>query len=213
MLQVQKNSRQIPSSKVYTADKEYNDLLYGYLQEISYPETINGKTNRYISKKQKNFSEISSALGGKMSRQTVSKRFAYLLDIGLLEYEEKYERYKLNLLDKNVSTLVPFETLRCINNALSVHAISIYVHLLNRYIAEQEKEFMINLTELISFIGLSPFANKNRMAVGDILKVLSLIGLIEKRTVFDAEKNKTHIFISKVYNVLKKDKDVEIMSC
>ena len=35
MLQRQADSRQIPKVKAYTANKKYNDLLYGVLQEMS----------------------------------------------------------------------------------------------------------------------------------------------------------------------------------
>ena len=34
-MQIEKNSRQIPSNERYTANKNYSDILYGYLQNIS----------------------------------------------------------------------------------------------------------------------------------------------------------------------------------
>ena len=47
-MKIQSNSRQIPDTDIYTADKKYCDLLYGVLQEMSYSETIGGVTTRYV---------------------------------------------------------------------------------------------------------------------------------------------------------------------
>ena len=54
-----------------------------------------------------------------LSRQVVSTKFKNLVKIGLVELIEEEKRYKLSYLDASVAMLIPIETLRKINNALS----------------------------------------------------------------------------------------------
>ena len=59
-MEIQRNSRQIPSVPQYTANKQYSDLLYGYLQNIS---SMDEKTGiRYIPKKEIKYTEIAEAI-------------------------------------------------------------------------------------------------------------------------------------------------------
>ena len=54
-MEIQKNSRQIPSNEIYTANKQYSDILYGYLQHNSQFFLIN--MFRYDKIKQNDFME------------------------------------------------------------------------------------------------------------------------------------------------------------
>jgi GTP-sensing pleiotropic transcriptional regulator CodY len=116
-LKIEKDSRQVPKIEKYTADKKYNDLLYSFLQAMSYSETINGETNRYVNKEDVVFSRLADQVG--LTRQVVSTKFKNLVKIGLVELIEEEKRYKLSYLDDSVAMLIPVETLRKINNALS----------------------------------------------------------------------------------------------
>ena len=77
MLQVQTNSRQMPSIEKYTADKKYNDILYGTLQEMSYAEVIDGVTARYVNKGDVAFATLGNKIG--LSRQVTSTKFKNLI--------------------------------------------------------------------------------------------------------------------------------------
>ena len=196
MLKIQSNSRQIPSIEKYTADKKYNDLLYGVLQEMSYLED----KNRYVNKKDINFTSLSGRIN--LSRQTTSSKFKNLIALGLIEYIEEEQRYKLNYLDKTLCSLVPYDTLRAINNTLSQNAISIFVYLLKRYIANGEKEYIVTMGQMKKFIGIAVSTSSNNCIITDILNILSLIGLVEY-TVVMTDKDKSNIVIKRVNNVIK----------
>lgn len=196
MLKIQSNSRQIPSIEKYTADKKYNDLLYGVLQEMSYLED----KNRYVNKKDINFTSLSGRIN--LSRQTTSSKFKNLIALGLIEYIEEEQRYKLNYLDKTLCSLVPYDTLRAINNTLSQNAISIFVYLLKRYIANGEKEYIVTMGQMKKFIGIAVSTSSNNCIITDILNILSLIGLVEYVVVM-TDKDKSNIVIKRVNNVIK----------
>lgn len=117
VLKIENDSRQIPKIEKYTADKKYNDLLYSFLQEMSYKEKIGEQVDRYINKEDIVFSKLADQIG--LSRQVVSTKFKNLIKIGLVEFIEEEKRYKLSYLDASVAMLIPIETLRKINNALS----------------------------------------------------------------------------------------------
>ena len=196
MLKIQSNSRQIPSIEKYTADKKYNDLLYGVLQEMSYLED----KNRYVNKKDINFTSLSGRIN--LSRQTTSSKFKNLIALGLIEYIEEEQRYKLNYLDKTLCSLVPYDTLRAINNTLSQNAISIFVYLLKRYIANGEKEYIVIMGQMKKFIGIAVSTSSNNCIITDILNILSLIGLVEYAVIM-TDKDKSNIVIKRVNNVIK----------
>jgi len=202
MLKIQSDSRQVPSIEKYTADKKYHDLLYGVLQEMSYGEKLPNEdiTNRYVNKKDFSFETLGAKIG--LARVTTSKYFKNLISLGLIEEDKENKRYKLTYLDKSIATLIPFETLRKINNSLNHNSISIYVYLLKRYVAAGEQEFIYTRRQLKSFCGLAPDTNANDNVISDILEVLELLGLIERRYV-QAEDNKTLTYITKVRNQIK----------
>lgn len=202
MLKIQPNSRQIPSIQTYTADKKYHDLLYGLLQVMSYSEKLPGDSiaSRYVDKKDISFQSMAEQIG--LTRQTTSTKFKNLISLGLIEEDKDRKRYKLMYLDNSIATLVPFETLSKLNNSLNHNAISIYVYLLKRYIAAGEKEFCYTRNQLKGFCGLAQNTNNNDNIINDILDVLILLGLIERRYE-QTETNKTLTYITCVRNQVK----------
>lgn len=201
MLKIEKNSRQIPSIEKYTANKKYNDLLYGVLQELSYSETENGMIKRYVNKSDISFQIIGDKIG--LTRQTTSKRFKDLEnEMKLISYDKENQRYNLSALTADISTLIPFNTLRVLNNTLSHNAISIFVYLLKRYVANNEKEYIVTMSQMKKFIGISTATTSNNEVISDILKVLQKLELIKFETKI-GEDNKTTIWITHVTNMLK----------
>ena len=88
-----KDSRQVPKVEDICANKKYHDILYAYLQTISERDIKDGK--RYLNKKDINYSKIGLKLN--LTRQTVSKKFSNLLDMGLIvACGDKYEIVELD---------------------------------------------------------------------------------------------------------------------
>lgn len=202
MLKIQTDSRQVPSIEQYTADKKYHDLLYGVLQEMSYGEKLPGDDiiSRYVNKKDFTYQSLGDRIG--LKRVAASKYFKHLIELGLIEEDVKGKRYKLLYLDKSIATLIPFETLRKLNNSLNHNAISVYVYLLKRYIAAGEQEYIYTRNQLKAFCGIAINTNSNDEVISDILQVLELLGLIERKYV-QAEDNKTITYITCVRNQIK----------
>lgn len=205
MLKIQADSRQVPSIEKYTANKKYHDLLYGVLQEISYGEKLPGEEvmSRYVNKKDFTYQTLGDRIG--LNRVSTSKYFKHLIELGLIEEDKDSKRYKLLYLDKSIATLIPFETLRKLNNSLNHNAISVYVYLLKRYIAAGEQEYIYTRNQLKTFCGIATNTNSNDEVIIDILQVLELIGLIERKYV-QTEDNKTITYITCVRNQIKEIK-------
>ena len=176
-VQIGEDSRQMPKTKDYMSNKKYCDILYAYLQTISSWDGVVGHP-RVFSKKEKNFQKISEIIG--KSRQTVSKKFNTLLELGLVK--EREDSYELIVLEKDLASLIPLKTLRVLVNAMSENAISIYIYLLNRYYAilsSGKTEFMFTLSQLKGIIGISSNTRSNDYIINDILTILEKIGLIK----------------------------------
>ena len=196
-MKIEDNSRQVPSIEKYTADKKYCDLLYGVLQEMSYSETIGGVTTRYVNKSDFSYESLGDRIG--LKRATTSTKFKNLIALGLISEISSEKRYRLDYLDKSVASLIPYETLRKLNNSLNHNAISLFVYLLKRYIANNEQEYVVTMAQMKNFIGIASTTTSNNEVITDILEVLKLLGLVdyEYRQV---EKDKTNLFITKMSN-------------
>jgi DNA-binding Lrp family transcriptional regulator len=199
-MKIESNSRQVPSSKSYTAEKKYSDLLYGVLQEMSEMEEENSQKIRYISYKDISYSKLADKVN--LTRQTVSTKFKHLISVGLIIDDKEKERYILRTLDREVSSLIPFETLRTLNNSLSHNSISTFVYLLKRYYAEGQHKFIVTLRQIKEFIGISTNTTSNDVVVTDILHILNLVGLIEYTKVF-TEETKSMYQITAISNKVK----------
>lgn len=200
MLQRQADSRQIPKVKTYTASKKYNDLLYGVLQEMSQVTEEGGVKIRYIVEKDVSYSQLGVRLG--LTRQTVSTKFKNLISLGLIVEDSERKRFILKQLDQTDGSLIPFKTLKILNNTLSHNAISTFVYLLNRFIAAGEIPYVVTLKQVKEFIGIAASTSSNDDIVTDIFQVLKLIGLIDYGKVYD-DDYKSYFTVKSVRNVIK----------
>ena len=109
-------------------DKNYCDLVYSWLQCAS--ELVCGE--RIIEKSKLCYSAMGEELG--MDRRTVSRYVKQLIAMGLIEREECGD-YKVLRLAAEKAALVPFNTLRQIVNSLHRNSVTIFVYLLERFVA------------------------------------------------------------------------------
>lgn len=175
-MEIQKNSRQIPSDKVYTSDKKYSDILYGFLQNIS---VLEEKTRiRYILKKDISYVKIADILG--MHRQTISSKFNNLIKQGLIIYNSDENRYELVMINPSLAALLPNETIRVLCNNLKERSLSILAYLLKTYIQHGEEPCQINLDIIKSQVGLCA-SNKgyNNTVILDCFSLLQKLDLIQ----------------------------------
>ena len=180
------NSRQIPKEKDIIVNNGYCDLVYGYLQIISQWDD-NPEHMRYILKK--GFSLSGAAEDCGISRQTFTKYFKAMLDTpenaaagNPILIKEMSDRYELLVLNRNLAMLVPYNTLVALVSSLNNRAISIYVYLLNRYLATLatgQRTFVFSIDSLKALVGLSSKnRNKSNDIIKGILKVLEKLGLL-----------------------------------
>lgn len=200
MLQIQVNSRQMPSNKSYTAEKKYSDLLYGVLQEMSELSVESGEKVRYIKQSDVSYSKLATRIN--LSRQTVATKFKFLISSGLIVVDDVRKIYILKNLDRTVSSLIPFDTLRKLNNTLSHNSISTFVYLMNRYFAEGQHPYIVTLRQIKEFLGLAITTSSNDIVITDILQVLKLLGLIDYDKVF-VEETKSMFQIKSISNLVR----------
>ena len=177
-MQIEKNSRQIPSNERYTANKNYSDILYGYLQHMSILDEALGM--RYIEKKDIKYTKIAEDLG--VTRQTVSKKFNNLVEEGLLSFEGSSKRYYLLVLEAELATLLPDDTVKVLCNTLQERCLSVLAYLLKTYVQHREQPCEVNLDVIKGYVGLNK-ANRgsNNEIIRDIFIVLNRLGLIQYR--------------------------------
>ena len=89
------------------------------------------------------------------------------------------DRYVLLPIEKNLAMLVPYGTLQVLTSTVKENVISIYVYLLNRYIASKEQKFRYTIDELKSVIGISTDTRSNNYIINSILLLLSKLGLLK----------------------------------
>ena len=194
-MQIQKNSRQMPRTNEIVSNKNYYDLVYSWFQCAS--ELDEDGSTRFVLNNKINVSGIGRELG--MDRRTVGRYIKSLYDTGLLE--DQGERTVLKLLEKTAATLVPYPTLRQIQNSLHRNSVSIFIYLLNRYVANMESTYFITYNELKKYVGISTATASNNIVVSDILKTLRALGLVEY-TVIQTDATRCNIQIQKVTNII-----------
>ena len=194
-LQIQKNSRQIPKKDVIVKDKNYYDLVYSWFQTESDYDDENKM--RYVPKQKVNYVQMGVQLG--MDRRTVSRYVKRLIEMDLLE--EQVDKMVLKVLEPSVATLVPFPTLRQIQNSLHRNSVSIYVYLLNRFIGNDEQSFYVTHAEMKRYIGISTATASNNIVITDILNTLASLGLVVYVLEQTAEM-RTNFRIDRVTNVI-----------
>lgn len=114
--------------------------MYSYLQCIS--ELDNVTKIRSFKKKEINFSKLGEQFG--LSRQTVSTKFKNLKELGLIKEKDK-DTYELVVLENDLASLIPYDTLRLITDTLNENSISTYIYLFNRYYSVGCKSFQFTL--------------------------------------------------------------------
>ena len=123
-MEIQKNSRQMPSTSTITHEKDYCDLLYAWLQCNSERESITSSRRR-ISKSavkwvaiERDFTRVNSDGEEEkvMSRKTIAKYFNHLVDKALVYEENGY--YYLTVLDNTEANLIEYLTLSKLMNVL-----------------------------------------------------------------------------------------------
>lgn len=176
-------------------DKNYYDLIWAWFQ---WKSNWSGE-KRIVKKKDASFIAIAEDVG--INRKSVSKYVSYLLDQGLLIYDDKNKEYILRELPKQASSLISYQVLSKLIHSLSHNSVSIYNYLLNRYIANEEVEFIITHKQLKDYLGLSSSSSSNNQVITDILDVLDRLGLITMELRY-VEPTKTYIYITNVTNVL-----------
>lgn len=193
-LQIQKNSRQMPRINEIVSNKNYYDLVYSWFQCAS---ELDDDGVRFVLNSKINVSGIGRELG--MDRRTVGRYIKNLYDTGLLE--DKGDRTILKLLEKTAATLVPYPTLRQIQNSLHRNSVSIFIYLLNRYVANMENAYFITYNELKKYVGISTSTASNNVVVSDILKTLKALGLVDY-AVIQTDATRCNIQIQKVTNII-----------
>lgn len=194
------NDRQIPKRVEYCSRKEYNDIMYGYLQSISKWSKVEGEP-RYVDKKDINFSKLGETLN--ISRQTASKKFKDLMSLGLIK--QSNDKYLLTILPPDYAHLIQEDTLKILVAALNDNAISTYVYLFNRYFAAKGA-YLTTLDQIKIFLGLSTKTRSNNETIVNILKVLAKLGLVEYHLTNSTNAEGEYITIysiDKVYNQIK----------
>ena len=174
MLKIQPNSRQIPKAKSICANKKYYDILYAYLQCVSVRDDNLNK--RFFYKKDINFSKLGEMFD--LSRQTVSTKFKNLKELGLV-IEINKNTYQLVELESDLASLIPYNTLKLMTDALNENSISAYVYLLNNYYSNNCKPFQFTIEQVKSYVGISTTTRSNNDVITNILYVLEKIGLIK----------------------------------
>lgn len=172
---IEKNSRQIPSNEKYTANKNYSDILYGYLQHMSVLDENLGV--RYIEKKDIKYTKIAEDLG--VTRQTISKKFNNLIEEGLLSFDGSSKRYYLLVLEAELATLLPNDTVRVLCNTLQERCLSVLAYLLKTYVQHGCQSCEVSLEVIKGYVGLSKTnRGSNNEIIRDIFIVLNRLGLI-----------------------------------
>lgn len=196
-LERQANSRQVPKDAQIMKDKNYYDVVYAWFQCKSERDEKSGI--RYVPYSEAKYVQIGEECG--IDRRSASKYVQKLLDMNLISKNDSKRNYELKTLENSFATLVPYSTLRQLVNSLNRNTINIFIHLLNRYLAAGETEFIITHKELKDRIGISSSSSSNNIVINDILDILQRLGLIvyELRQV---EPTKTHMVVTNVRNVL-----------
>lgn len=175
-MEIQKNSRQIPSNEKITSNKNYSDILYGYLQHLSLLDEEIGI--RYIPKNMVKYTAIAEELG--VARQTVSKKFNNLIDQGLVVLDAANKRYILSTLEAELATLLPDDTIRVLCNTLQERCLSVLSYLLKTFAQHGQNPCEVNMDIIKAHVGLSKTnRGSNNEVIKDIFIILKQLGLIE----------------------------------
>lgn len=207
---IKKNSRQMPSTTSIVREKDYCDLLYAWLQCNSERENVNTSRRRIEKKKvkwasiERDFTrELSDGTIEKaMSRKTIAKYFAYLLDSKLVS-DEGDEYYYLTVLDGSEANLIEYNTLLKMMNVFQKNSINIYIYLFNKYYTSSFQPFIATFRQIKEYIGIATTTTSNNAIIDDTIDILKRLGLLDYRLKV-LEDNKTCFEFLWVKNELPK---------
>lgn len=116
------NKRRIPTGGTIMEDKKYNDLIYAYLQSISYRDP--NKEDRYVWKNQFLKRDVAKLL--RINFRTFQRKFDYLIESGyIIEKEDLYELPKVS----QWNFFIPVDTLKFLVDATNEDIITVYAYL------------------------------------------------------------------------------------
>ena len=208
-MQIETNSRQMPSTASVAREKDYCDLLYAWLQCNSERENMNDVARRIHKSKikwtvvERDFTRVLSDGSEEkvMSRKTIAKYFKYFEDKGLIKLNEEDGFYYLTVLDPSEANLIEYNTLSKLMNVLQKNSISVYIYLFNRYYANGRSPFIATIKQIKDFIGIATTTTSNNIIIDDTLDILRRLGLLDYGLV-TGEDNKTYLEFQWIKNKL-----------
>ena len=186
-MQIEKNSRQMPSLSSIVREKDYCDLLYAWLQCNSERDNVQGAL-RKIHKSKIKWAAIERDFTRKtlegteektMGRKTIAKYFKHLEDKGLVTFSEEDDYYYLPVLERSEANLIEYHTLEKLMNVLQKNSISIYIYLFNRYYANSMSSYIATMKQIKDFIGIASSTTSNNVIIDDTLDILKRLGLLD----------------------------------
>ncbi|NLM62886.1 MAG: hypothetical protein GX190_01045 [Mollicutes bacterium] len=187
-------------------NRKISDILYGYLQSISYLDK-SGKT-RFVYKDHYSPSIIQEYFGidengrYKFQRLAITRamrvliEFGYVREITVEGLKGNYVKaYELPFNVDSIFQIIPLETLKYLLDASNSNVIKIYVYLLNKYNCFGDKFEFTNKHLLNKCFGVksntNSLTNKSLANRLDFLKKLGLIDWCEYVKVYNGKKIKT----------------------
>lgn len=179
-----KDLRFIPLTEGFM-DKKTNDILYGYLQTITY---LDKNRERYVIQNDlDNQLHIIKDLMDLKTNKTVKAHLKHLIEVGLV-VKGTTKDLKGNDIDclylptkeHNIFKLIPLETLEYLIFTKNKFSIKIYVYLLNKYQWKngENKTYEFSKKELLRAVGWKGTHQREYDIINNILLDLSNSGLI-----------------------------------
>ncbi len=204
-MEIQKNSRQVPSTKKVCSNKLYSDTLYAYLQCIS--EWNEEENYRFVRKKELNFSTLAEAFD--VCRQTLSTKFQRLIALDLVIEDKENGIYKLNRLPPKEAYLIPEKTLKELAAAFNERSISIYVYLFNRFFMNNFKPYEFTLGQLKDWVGITTKTRSNDFIITSILNILYTCGLIDYQIIEKVDDTTNFKNIKTIYQIINVNNELK----
>ena len=206
-MEIAKNSRQMPSTKNLTRQKQYCDLLYAWLQCNSERVSYNSNQRRIEKGKikwvgiERDFTRtlVDGTSQKIMSRKSIKKYFEYLEEQGLIELQPD-DYYYLTVLENQEASLIEYNTLSKLMNTMQKNSINIYIYLFNRYYANDCEPFVATMRQIKEYIGVATGTTSNNAIVSDTIEILERLNLLRMKLMSDG--NKTYMEFMWVKNKL-----------
>lgn len=209
-MEITENKRRIPTGGTVMEDKKFNDILYAYLQSISYRDP--NKEDRYVWKNDCKREDLDKAL--KMNLSTLKRKFNHLVSNGyIVEKEDTFELPKVS----QWNFFIPVETLKFLIDTTNEDIITVYAYLGQLKNQMKDKAYYTE-SKLLILLGYktklrTKDENGNQMyrastnsrdweRINNIIKALKLFGLlttVEKKEIYNGkEVYKTYYEISTI---------------